>query len=137
MRCPQSIWVAVEPRFGKSALAKRFDSGVGAGAELIEWSELDGIGGASLGTGRLQATFQTIVTKGALVRRAASLLVRADDSIGAGGHAILTPVADVLLDDDGSKLCSRDGGRTRLEATRVLAMLANVTQKEPAWIASP
>src|SRR5579864_5912141 len=103
MRCSQSIWIAVQPRFGKAVLAKRFDSGLRAGAELLERPELDGIGWASLGTGGLQTTFQTVVAQRALVRRAATLLVRADDSIGASGHAVLTAIADILLDDDGPK----------------------------------
>ena len=50
----------------------------------------------------------------------------------AGRDAIATPIADVVLDDYGPELGADDGaGRTRIQATGMDAVLADVAEHEP------
>src|SRR5581483_10106349 len=56
-----------------------------------------------------------------------------EDAEGTGRDAVAAPVADVLLDDDGSELGAEERSRRAdVEARRVRAVLADVGAHQPA-----
>src|SRR4030095_12799193 len=64
-------------------------------------------------------------------------VVGRDHAVRAGRHAVLTAVADVLLDHHRPELGALDRARRAgVEAARVLAVLADVAEEQPAEITS-
>jgi hypothetical protein len=61
MGCANALWITIQSRCGKAPLLERFHACLSASAELVERSELDGIGWARFGAGRLQPTLETVI----------------------------------------------------------------------------
>src|SRR6185295_15809562 len=105
--------VAVKMRTGNALLVQGRYSLAGSLTQLVDRTELDGLGRAGLGARRHQAVPLPVVAERALVgvtvERAAG-----DDPKGAGGDAVSAPVADVGLDIDVVELGVDEGaGRAR------------------------
>ena len=108
------------------------DPGLGALAQLVERPELDRLGGAGLGAGRLLALLEAVVAQGAL-EDPAIVLALVDDAVGAGGDAVAAAVADVGLHDDRTELGAEQcTGRAHVKARGVRAVLAHVRRHQPA-----
>src|SRR5581483_5331719 len=103
--------------------------------ELADRAELDRIGRAGLGAGRLQPRLQPVVAEGALLRRVRGG-VDVDHPEGTRGDAHAAAVADVRLDHHRVELGPDDrAGRADLEAAGLDAVLAHVAHHEPAALA--
>src|SRR5215813_6291905 len=102
--------------------------------QLVAEPELDGLGRTGLGTRGTEAVVDPVVAERALLRRA-GVLVEADHTERARGHAVATAVADVLVDVDGTELRPIDrSGRARVETSRISAVPADVGHQEPREI---
>jgi hypothetical protein len=122
--------VAVGPLLPQ--LVELLEAALGALLQLSDRPELDGAGGTCLGACGLQATLQTVVAQGALLR-GIRRRVKIDDAKRARPDAILSAIADIRLDDHAVEFGTDDGaGRTDFEATRLHAMFAHVTHHQPA-----
>ena len=118
--------VAVEPRLGHATLVQLLDPVGGALAQLVERTELDGVGRARLRARRFQAVAQPVVAQRALPC-APVALAPVDHPVGTARHAIAAAVANVLLHNDGTELGAEQGtGRAHVQATRMGAVLAHV-----------
>ena len=103
-----------------------------AGVQVAEFTKLDGVGRARLGTGRLQPALQPIVAQRAFMRFAVQR-VDVHHAERTGRHAVAATVADVLLDHHGVELgLEQRAGRAGFQARGVMAVLADVTHHQPA-----
>src|SRR5437870_5102506 len=133
VRGADAAGVAIELRLRKPLAAQRLHARLGAGTQLVQRSELDGVSGAGFRARRLHSALEAIVTKSALVGLAVLLHADGDDAVGAARHAVVAAVADVLLDQHGAELRAGDGaGGTRLQAAGVRAVLADIALEQPA-----
>src|SRR5437870_7341155 len=94
VRGADAAGVAIELRLRKALPAQRLHARLGAGTELVQRPELDGVGRAGFGACRLHPALEAIVTKSALVRLAIRLHGDSDHPIGTARHAVVTAVAD-------------------------------------------
>src|SRR6202012_1406958 len=114
--------VPVEPGLGDAGLVQRFDTPGRALAQLLQFAELDRLGGARLRAGRLLAHAEPDVAEGALEHASAPgpLL---EHPVGAGGDAVAAAVADIGLHDHGPELGAEDRpGRAHVQAGGVRAV---------------
>jgi hypothetical protein len=116
-------------------LARRvqvLDPQPGPFAQLVKRAELDGLGRAGLGAGRLHAGAEPVVAQRALVCLAV-LLAPGDHAERAGPDAVTAAVADVVLDHHGAELgAEQRPGRAHVQAGRLGAVLAHVAGHQPA-----
>lgn len=108
-------------------------------AQIIEPPENDGFSRANFGARRCEATFLPVVAEGALECAAGvgqRLWAAIDHPKWAGDNAVSAAVANIVLNKYRTDFGSYDrAGWAGFEATRFLAMLANIRKKEPAkWI---
>src|SRR5699024_6020364 len=124
--------LTVEACGGDPGLVQIRQTSVSTLPEFVEVAELDGFGGAGLGTGRFHAVTDPVVAQGALPGPSV-LLPAVDDAVRAGGDAVPAAVADVLLDHDGLELGVEKGpGRTHVHTCGVGAAFTHVRGHEPA-----
>src|SRR3990172_8524359 len=103
--------------------------------QLLPEPELDRVGRARLGARGPEPVVDPVVAERALPHRP-GLVVEAHDPEGAGGDAVTTAVAHVLVDVDRPELGPVDRARgTRLEAPRLGAVLAHVRHEQPGQVA--
>src|SRR3546814_32075 len=127
-----TLFRSVEIGVGDAAPVQRGHSVTGALLELIDLAELDRLGRAYLGAGRLHAALQPVVAERALMRLAVEL-IHGHDAEGAGRYAIAAAVADVLLHDHGVELGAENrAGRAGFQTGRGVAVLAHVAHHQPA-----
>ena len=94
-------------------------AGCARSCNSLKLAELDRVGRARFGAGRLEAALQPVIAERAFVRLAV-LEAEIDDAERAGRHAIAAAVADVLLHDDGVELGAEErAGRAGFQAGRV------------------
>ena len=99
--------------------------------QLVQRPELDGIGRARRGAGRLEAAPQPVIAHRALPRPAV-VLAPVDDTERARGHAVGAAVADIRLHDHRAELSpDESAGRAHIQARRVGAVLAYVRRHQP------
>src|SRR5256885_2363501 len=88
---------AVELRLGVALLLQVGEPIVGELVQVHDVAELDRLGRAGFGAGRLQATLKAVVTEGAFLCHTL-LLIEADHPVRARRDAVAAAVAHVLLD---------------------------------------
>ena len=108
-------------------------------AQIIEPPEHDRFGRTDFGARGNESAFLSVVTESALECTAGigqRFWPAIDHPKRAGDNAISAAVANIVLDKYRTDFGSYDrAGRAGFEATRFLAMLANIRKKEPAkWI---
>src|SRR5213080_2634802 len=102
--------------------------------QLRNRPELDRVGRTGLGARGLEAHLETVITEGALLRRARHR-VDVDDAERTGGDTCPAAVAHVGLDHDRVELGADDGaGGTDFQAARLDAVLAHVAHHQPAAV---
>src|SRR6266550_1098872 len=96
--------------------------------------ELDRIGGAGFGAGRLQPHLHPVVAKRAFLRRSRGR-VHVDHAERASGNAGAAAVAHIRLDHHGVELGANDrAGGTDFETTGLHAMFAHVAHHQPTAV---
>ena len=100
-------------------------------SQLPDRSKSDRTGRAGGGASRSKPSAQSVVAEGALVRPTVRV-IELRNAEGTRGDAVPTAIADIILDDHAPEFSADDGaGRTRIQATGMNAMLADVAEHEP------
>src|SRR5205809_7510805 len=107
-----------------------------ARTQIVEPAKHNRFGRTNLCTRGNESALLAVVTKRAF-ECATSIGKRLRPAIDhakwTGDDAVTAAVADIVLDEDRANFSTHDcAGWTRLEATRVFAMLANIGEKYPA-----
>jgi len=119
-----------------ASLTQFFQPLAGMCSQFLDLSKLNRFGRTNPCACRDQASFLTVIAKRAL-ERAAILRMALDHPERAGRHAISATIANIRLYENSAKFCSHDRTRgTRFQATRFLAVLADIRRERPRRLLS-
>ena len=115
----------------QTAIVKRLDPGLSALAQFVKISELNGLGGARLRARGRHVFLQAVVAESAFPG-AAIVFAAINDTEGAVDNAIAATVADIGLNENGTKLGADDrAGGTTIETASASTVLANIGREQP------